>query len=302
METKAKGGGRKNALADLPEVKPKKGATPAELLNAVRMYLLEPSMKHIRKTYKTTLDDDGIFESRDFAKVFEGDDIFIFASLVHTLLKEDEDDYKKFMKKLETKIWKPYCSKAALNIICMNFAPTRAKYWDIIADEPRKLSDVTANEKKENSPAAAPIALVHFVDKHMFKGLLDSLVKYTQTEFTKKYKKTLDMPKFEDSKEFGLYVIDEGNADCYNAFREFCKDKGEADEQKLDCVMLLSKALKNKDCYDVFVRFFHDAYVYIVKRNLLSGDNSEKMKTYHETYWNSVTNNPNPLPNVVKGS
>lgn len=297
METKQKVGGRKNALLDLPPVMPYHGELPADLASGVHVFLLQPAVKRLKKTYKTNLDYDGFFKSKDVEKILENSDdkeVYKFAKLVHTVFEANKESYKTFMKTFDKQIWQPYCTQDFMNVLCRDFAPTRAKYWDIFTDEPRKLGDIATADKA----TAAPAALVHVVNK-VFNELSEIVAKNCQKSFSKQHTE-LHLPKFSNAKEFVLYVIDEGKPDCYNAFSAFCKAKGEADDHKYVAVVQLSKTLNKEGSYDDFIRLYHTAYQFIITKKIVSGELLAKMKTCDETYWNPATSNPNPLPKAVK--
>ena len=309
---------RRNAKFELPdheEVKTKAvGGTPDDIVDAVRNHLMAPLMAELRthfvKTYSRSLSADDvdrmteeeILGDKRFAKVCDDNckDVYACAKLVHKLLNEYEADYKKFMKHLD-KIWQSYCTMPFLKGEWDNVAPYRKKYWDSKEGKPRKLSDVMANEERANSPPA-PASLVHDVEVYVFDDLLTSLIKYTKEDFKKTAPfQDLTIPKFKYDTDFGLYIIDSRNADCYNAFRAFCESKGKAYQAKFDCVVLLNKAMKNKDNYQAFMTHFHGAYKYIAKKDIVSEDARKKMKKCYETYWNAHTNEPQPLRNDIQG-
>jgi hypothetical protein len=114
--------------------------------------------------------------------------------------------------------------------------------------------------------------------------------------------KALKVPKFKTDKEFALYFIDERNVDCYIAFEAFCKTKSTEYQHRYVCIVLLNKAMKNKDNYEVFMTHFHSAYKYMSNKTMIASEEvRQTMKKYHETYWNSHTNEPRPLGKDVQG-
>ena len=104
-----------------------------------------------------------------------------------------------------------------------------------------------------------------------------------------------------------MFIIEDDRSDVFLAFSEFCaaKDKksGGKNVAKLDCVLLVSKALKNEDDYEGFMILLHQAYVtYFSDRDVVSDDMRKKIRdTCIKVYWDENDSKPKPLPKTVKG-
>ena len=314
---------RRIARHDLPVLK-KETTTPApgEIVDAVKTLLLDPLTVALRakfhETYSQSLSADDvastsiedIINDKRLQKRCESDESYTgvcdCVKILIKLVKEDKADYKKFMKKLDEKIWQKYLTLPLLKGQWQDFGSIRQKYWDSKKGKPRDLDEVSAKEASNS----APVALVKDVKTYVFNDFLDSLIGYNQDGFrkTKDFEALNLRTKFKTTHEFGLYIIDDETSDCYLAFRKYCQAKDEKTDgsklvDKLDCVVLLNKALKIKDDYDGFMIILYQAYhdYFPAKKGLVSDDMRKAMKKCIDLFWDKDNSKPKPLSKAVKG-